>query len=83
MADIEWLPARQLRENYVDPVATDMSDAQRRLYLAVVTGEVRARLKGRIINHKKIALMSGNTPFSFPSEIELSVEDARRKWGGP
>jgi hypothetical protein len=23
MADLEWLPARQLREYYVDPVATD------------------------------------------------------------
>ena len=68
MADIEWLPARQLRETYVDPVATDTSDAQRRLYLAVVTGEVRARLKRRIINYKRIALMTDVTPFSFPSE---------------
>ncbi len=83
MADIEWLPAQQVREYYVDPITTDRSDAQRRLYLAVVTGEVRARLKGRIIKHKQIALMSGVTPFSFPSEIELSVDDARRKWGGP
>jgi hypothetical protein len=83
MADIEWLPARQLRENYVDPIATDISDAQRRLYLAVIVGEVRARLKGRILNHKQIGLMSSITPFSFSSEIELSVEDARRKWGGP
>jgi hypothetical protein len=83
MADIERLPARQLREHYVDPIATDISDAGRRLYLAVVTGQVRARLKGRILNYKEIALMSGVTPFSLSSEIELSVEDARRKWGGP
>jgi hypothetical protein len=83
MADIEWLPARQLREHYVDPIATDISDAQRRLYLAVVTGQVRARLKGRILDYKQIALMSGVTPFSLSSEIELSVEAARRKWGGP
>jgi hypothetical protein len=83
MADLEWLPARQLREYYVDPVATDIPDAQRRLYLAVVTGEIRARLKGRIIDHKQIVLMSGITPFGFPFEIELLVEDARRKWGGP
>jgi hypothetical protein len=53
MADIEWLPARQLREHYVDPIATDISDAERRLYLAVVTGQVRARLKGRILNYKQ------------------------------
>jgi hypothetical protein len=56
MADIEWLPAPQLREHYVDPIATDMSDAERRLYLAVVTGQVRARMKGRILDYKQIAL---------------------------
>jgi hypothetical protein len=83
MADIEWIPARQLREHYVDPIATDISDAERRLYLAVVTGQVRARLKGRILNYKQIALMSDITPFSLSSEIELSVEDARQKWGDP
>jgi hypothetical protein len=47
MADIEWLPARQLREIYLDPVAINIADAQRRLYLAVVTGEVRARIEGQ------------------------------------
>ena len=83
MADIEWLPARQLREIYVAPVATNIPDAQRRLYLAVVTGEVRARLSGRILNHKQIGAMSSITPFNISDEIELSVEDARRKWGGP
>jgi hypothetical protein len=83
MADIEWLPARQLREIYVDPVAINIADAQRRLYLAVVTGEVRARLKSRILNYKQVGLMSSITPFNFPADIGLSVEDARRKWGGP
>jgi hypothetical protein len=83
MAGIERIPARHLREHYVDPIATDMSDAERRLYLAVVTGQVRARMKGRILDYKQIALMSGVSPFSLSSEIELSVEDARRKWGGP
>ena len=78
-----WLPPWKLREHYVDPIATDMSDAERRLYLAVVTGQVRARMKGRILDYKQIALMSGVSPFSLSSEIELSVEDARRKWGGP
>jgi hypothetical protein len=40
-------------------------------------------MKGRILDYKQIALMSGVTPFSLSSEIELSVEDARWKWGGP
>ena len=82
MADIKWLPARQLREIYLDPVAIDIADAQRRLYLAVVTGEVRARLKARILNYKQVGLMSSITPFN-PAGIGLSVEDAWRKWGGP
>ena len=82
MAGIEWIPAPQLREHYVDPIATDISDAGRRLYLVVVTG-MRARLKGRILDYKEIALMSDVTPFSLSSEIELSVEGARQKWGSP
>jgi len=44
---------------------------------------LRARLKGRILNYKQIALMSDITPFSLSSEIELSVEGARQKWGSP
>ena len=38
MADIDWLPPAKLREHYVEPVAVDAQDAQRVLYLAVITG---------------------------------------------
>ena len=78
-----WLPPWKLREHYVEPVAIDAHDAQTRLYLAVVTGQVRARFEGRTLNLKQIALMSDIKGLRLPPDIELSVVDARRKWGRP
>jgi hypothetical protein len=83
MAEIGWLSPLKLRHYYVEPLAVDAQDAQTRLYLAVVTGQVRARSKGRTLSLKQIALMRGINPSGMPSDIELSVVDARRKWGGP
>jgi hypothetical protein len=83
MADIDWLPPAKLREHYVEPVAVDAQDAQRVLYLAVITGQVRARCKGHILRLDQIGAMRDINPFSLPPDIELSVDDARRKWGGP
>jgi hypothetical protein len=78
-----WLPAPKLREYYVDPAVGGGQEAQRVLYLTVVTGQVRARLNGRILRLDQIALMGQINPFSLPPDLELSIEDARRKWGGP
>ena len=65
----------------------DQSDGigatQKRLYLAVVKGEVRARLKGRVLGPewlKQIAALKYDDPFTLPSDLELSVEDAKRLW---
>ena len=68
---------------YVDPAVGGGQEAQRVLYLTVVTGQVRARLNGRILRLDQIALMGQINPFSLPPDLELSIEDARRKWGGP
>jgi len=57
MAEFGWLPAPKLREYYVDPAVGGGQEAQRVLYLAVVTGQVRARLNGRILRLDQIALM--------------------------
>jgi len=78
-----WLPTWKLREHYVEPVAIDAHDAQTRLYLAVVTDQVRARFEGRTLNLKQIAVMSDIKGLRLPPDIELSVVDARRKWGRP
>ncbi len=83
MVQFEWLPAPKVREYYVDPTVGDTQEAQRVLYLAVATGQVRARSKGRVLRLNQIALMEQINPFSMPPDIELSIEDARRKWGGP
>ena len=69
MADIDWLPPAKLREHYVDPVAVDAQDAQRVLYLAVITGQVRARCKGHMlrldqIGAMKISILSACRPTS-------------------
>jgi hypothetical protein len=55
MAEFGWLPAPKLREYYVDPAVGGGQEAQRVLYLTVVTGQVRARLKGRILRLDQIA----------------------------
>jgi hypothetical protein len=83
MIELEWLPAPKVREYYVDPAAGDTQEAQRVLYLAVATGQVRARSKGRVLRLNQIALMEQINPFSLPPDLELSIEDAHRKWGGP
>ena len=57
MAEFGWLPAPKLREYYVDPAVGGGQEAQRVLYLTVVTGQVRARLNGRILRLDQIALM--------------------------
>jgi hypothetical protein len=49
MAEFGWLPAPKLREYYVDPAVGGGQEAQRVLYLTVVTGQVQARLNGRIL----------------------------------
>jgi hypothetical protein len=81
MADIDWLPPAKLREHYVDPVAVDAQDAQRVLYLAVITGQVRSRRKGHILRLNQIGPMRDINPFSLPPDIELSVEDRAAEMG--
>ncbi len=83
MVELQWLPAPKLCKYYVEPAVGDAQEAQRVLYLAVVTGQVRARSKGRVLRLNQIALMEQINPFGLPPDIELSLEDARRKWGVP
>jgi hypothetical protein len=83
----EWLSPRKIREDYVDPLSTDIADAQKQLFLAVISGEVRARSKGRIFGPKWLKQLSKmkfdeSNLLALPPDIELSVEDARHKWRG-
>jgi hypothetical protein len=59
MPDTEWTSARKMIDYYMDQ-SEGIEAAQKRLYLAVIKGEVRARFKGRVYGPewlKQIALM--------------------------
>ena len=62
----------------------DFQEAKKQLFLAVVSGEVRARLGDTILDPKwfQHAKFDDDDPLALPPDIELSVEDARRKWVG-
>jgi hypothetical protein len=84
MAD--WLRPSKLREYYIDYCFDSLKEAERQLYLAVVRGDVKARLKGRELGPewlKQISKMKfdDSNDFALPPDIELSVEDAKRIWG--
>jgi hypothetical protein len=67
----EWLSPRKLREYYVDHNFRSIKEAQKQLYLAVIRGEVRARLKGRPLGPEWLKQISKMTfiegePFALP-----------------
>jgi hypothetical protein len=78
-----WLRPLKLREHYVDHRFDDIAEANRQLYLAVIRGDVRARLKGRLLGpewRRQLASMKTDDSFELPPDLELSVEDAERIW---
>jgi hypothetical protein len=81
----KWLLPGKIREYYVErPDTTDVMDCYKQIYLAVITGEVRARLHGRVLGPERLKqiakLNDPDNPFALPPDLELSVEDAQRKW---
>jgi hypothetical protein len=46
--DYQWLRPLKLQEYYVDAHFDRAEEAEKQLYLAVIRGDVRARLKGRV-----------------------------------
>jgi hypothetical protein len=89
MPDPEWTSPRMLQEHYVEHAFPDLEGAERALFDAVMSGEVRARrhankqhiygpewLKEKI---KRLKVIPGE-PHALPPDIELSIEDAMKKW---
>lgn len=80
----EWMLQRKLREHYVQSAfGDDIEQAQKKLYLAVMRGEVRARLKGRVLGPEWLKQISKMTffegeSFALPGDV---VEDVRRPFG--
>jgi hypothetical protein len=82
MASDEWLLPSKLRQRYVDKHFKRSNLAEKQLYLAVVRGNVRARLNGIVLGPTWLKQLScDDDAVAFPPEIELSVDDVRRIWG--
>jgi CubicO group peptidase (beta-lactamase class C family) len=84
MPDTEWTSARKMFDYYMDQ-SEGIEAARKRLYLAVIKGEVRARFRGRVYGPewlKQIAEIrfDDDDRLALPPDIELSVEDVKRKW---
>ena len=81
MADSEWFSPRKIFDYYM-PGFSDPAEAEKDLRIAVITGQVRARVQGDIIGpdmRGKIArTVYDNNPEALPPDIELSVEHAKR-----
>ena len=84
MTNSDWLSPKKLREHYIDRAVTDMHEAGRQLYLAVITGGVRARRKAEFdpkwLKQIRKFKSDHNNRFALPSDIVVSIEDTRRKW---
>jgi hypothetical protein len=74
----KWLSPRRLREYYIDHVVPDCQEGYRQLFLAVSSGEVRARWQDNILDPRWFKQFDANDsdPFALPPDVELSVEDA-------
>jgi hypothetical protein len=83
--EIEWLAPMKLRESCVDHAFSTIQEAERALYQAVISGEVRSRRKGIVFGPEMLKqidrlVFHDIDPCALPPDIELSVGDAKRKW---
>ena len=82
MPDTEWTSPRKMMDYYMDQ-SDGIEACEKRLYLAVIKGEVRARLKDRVLGPewlKQIAAMKYDDPFTLPPDLELS-EQMQKSFG--
>ena len=82
MTNTEWTSPGKMMDYYMDQ-SDGIEACQKRLYLAVIKGDVRARLKGRILGPewlKQIEALKYDDPFTLPRDLELSIKDAKRMW---
>src|SRR3954447_19534285 len=79
----KWLSPQKMLDYHIVRRFGDVAEAERQLYLAVVRGDVRARLNGKILGPewlKQLCRMkiSEASSFALPRDIELAAEDAPR-----
>ena len=81
----QWLRPIKIIEYYLDWLDPDLAETTKELYLAVINGEVRARLNGHILGpewFKRVSKLKNDPayPFELPPDLELSVDDVKRNW---
>jgi hypothetical protein len=81
----EWLRPIKIIEYYLDWLDPDLAETTKELYLAVLNGDVRARLNGHILGpewFKRVSKLKNDPayPFELPPDLELSVDDVKRNW---
>ena len=79
----KWLSPQKMLDYHIVRRFGDVAEAERQLYLAVVRGDVRARLNGKILGPewlKQLCRMkiSEASSFALPRDIELAAEDVPR-----
>jgi hypothetical protein len=74
----DWVSPLKLRDYYMPDVAN------KQLFLALAAGDVRARCEGTIVDPRRFRpyAFDASDPFALPPDVELSVNDAQRKWRG-
>jgi hypothetical protein len=82
MSDHEWLRPLKLLEYFVPAGIKDPEEA---LFVAVLAGAVRSRHESVILDAKRRMQLwyhraDPNNRYVLPSDIDLSVNDARRLW---
>ena len=87
----KWLSPSKVLEDYLikpkDPdVRTDIAEAEKKLYMAVIDGEILARWNGRLLGPEMLKqichVAESNNSLLLPRDIELYVHDAERVFGG-
>jgi hypothetical protein len=84
MPNTEWTSTRKVVDYYMDQ-SEGIETAAKRLYLAVMKGEVQSRYKGRVYGPEWLKQLAEikfaeDDPWALPPDLELSVEDVKRKW---
>jgi len=82
--DSNWLSPQKLLDNYIGWVVADIHEAKKQLFLAVVYGDVRARCLGNILDPRWFKQFGADDDdrYALPPDVEVSVEDAKRRWSG-
>ena len=78
----KWLSPQKMLDYHIVRRFGDVAEAERQLYLAVVRGDVRARLNGKILGPewlKQLCRMkiSEASSFALPRDIELAARTHR------